>query len=38
MYLDRTGAEANGPQGDFDGAVEAYRRALEPYLRGIQDQ
>jgi ketosteroid isomerase-like protein len=34
MYPDRTRAETYGSQGDFDGAVDAYRQALQPYLTG----
>jgi ketosteroid isomerase-like protein len=34
MYADRTSEEANESRRDFDGAVEAYRQALLPFLKG----
>jgi hypothetical protein len=34
MCPDWTGERASGHPSDFDGAVEAYREALVPYLRG----
>ena len=34
MRSDVDAAEATVSQGDFDGAVEAYRQALHPYLKG----
>jgi ketosteroid isomerase-like protein len=34
MHDERTGEEANGGQSGFDRAIEAYRRALEPFMKG----
>lgn len=34
MRTDWTGEEGSGSQSDFDDAVEMYRQALEPYLKG----
>jgi hypothetical protein len=34
MCPDLTGEVAVGSQSDFDGAVEAYRQALVPFLNG----
>ena len=34
MCPDWTGEGAGGSNGDFDGAVEAYRQALLPFLNG----
>jgi ketosteroid isomerase-like protein len=34
MQPDWTDQEARGSHSDFDGAVEAFRQALEPYLKG----
>jgi ketosteroid isomerase-like protein len=34
MCSDRTGEKASGFQNDFDGAVEAYRRAILSFLNG----
>ena len=34
MHPDRSGEQANGSQSDFDGAVEAFRRALKLYVKG----
>jgi ketosteroid isomerase-like protein len=34
MCPDRVGQAAGGWQSDFDGAVEAYRQALVPFLKG----
>ena len=34
MQADSLGAEAREPQGDFDDAVEAYRQALDAFMKG----
>lgn len=34
MLTGRSGAEESTSESGFDGAVEAFRRALEPYLKG----
>jgi ketosteroid isomerase-like protein len=34
MHTDWAGEAATGLQGDFDSAVEAFRQALVPYLKG----
>jgi ketosteroid isomerase-like protein len=37
MRSDGIGKEASGSEGDFDTAVEAFRQALAPYLKGDPD-
>jgi ketosteroid isomerase-like protein len=34
MNDERAGKEANGDHSGFDDAIEAFRRALEPYMKG----
>ena len=34
MHPDPSGEQANGSQSDFDGAVEAFRHALELFVKG----
>jgi hypothetical protein len=34
MNDERTGKEANGDHSGFDRAIEAYRRALDQYMKG----